>query len=84
VWKSYGGLIFLHLLLKSLDEAGCLGLRLVATDHGQVSLKPLCPETRLAKSAELLVLAFYRGVRESAPVPLNDPYLGASLHYHHA
>src|ERR1017187_7472402 len=33
----------------------------VATDHGQVSLKPLCPETRLPKSAELLVLAFYRG-----------------------
>jgi DNA-3-methyladenine glycosylase II len=25
-WKGYGGLIFLHLLLKSLDEAGCLGL----------------------------------------------------------
>jgi DNA-3-methyladenine glycosylase II len=23
-WKGYGGLIFLHLLLKSLDEAGCL------------------------------------------------------------
>ena len=25
-WKGYGGLIFLHLLLKNLDEAGCLGL----------------------------------------------------------
>ena len=23
-WKGYGGLIFLHLLLKSLDESGCL------------------------------------------------------------
>jgi len=24
-WTGYGGLIFLHLLLKSLDEAGTLG-----------------------------------------------------------
>jgi DNA-3-methyladenine glycosylase II len=24
-WRGYGGLIFLHLLLKSLDEAGDLG-----------------------------------------------------------
>jgi len=23
-WKGYGGLIFLHLLLKSLDEGGYL------------------------------------------------------------
>ena len=36
----------------------------------------------LAAAAGILVLAFYRGIREAAPVPLNDPYLEESLHYH--
>ena len=34
------------------------------------------------------MLAFYRGTAKLHPVPLsvplNDPYLGGSLHYHHA
>jgi hypothetical protein len=38
----------------------------------------------LAAGAGILVLAFYRGIREGAPVPLNDPYLEESLHYHNA
>jgi hypothetical protein len=38
----------------------------------------------LAAAAGVLVLAFYRGIREAAPVPLNDPYLEESLHYHNA
>jgi hypothetical protein len=38
----------------------------------------------LAGAAGLLVLAFYRGIRGAAPVPLNDPYLEESLHYHNA
>ncbi len=38
----------------------------------------------LAGAAGALVLAFYRGVRQAAPVPLNDPYLQESLHYHNA
>src|SRR5262249_53875946 len=38
----------------------------------------------LAGAAGLLVLAFYRGIRAAAPVPLNDPYLEESLHYHNA
>ena len=38
----------------------------------------------LAGAAGALVLAFYRGIREAAPVPLNDPYLEESLHYHNA
>jgi hypothetical protein len=31
-----------------------------------------------------LVLAFYRGILQAAPVPLKDPYLEESLHYHNA
>jgi hypothetical protein len=38
----------------------------------------------LAGAAGLAVLAFHRGIREAAPVPLNDPYLEESLHYHNA
>jgi hypothetical protein len=38
----------------------------------------------LALAAAILVLAFYRGIREAAPVPVNDPYLQESLHYHNA
>jgi hypothetical protein len=38
----------------------------------------------LAGAAGLLVLAFYRGIRAAAPVPLNDPYLEESLRYHNA
>jgi hypothetical protein len=38
----------------------------------------------LAGAAGVLVLAFYRGMRQAAPVPLNDPYLEESLHYHNA
>src|SRR5215831_6361729 len=38
----------------------------------------------LAVAAGILVLAFYRGIREAAPVPVNDPYLQESLHYHNA
>ena len=38
----------------------------------------------LAGAAGALVLAFYRGIREAAPLPLNDPYLEESLHYHNA
>lgn len=38
----------------------------------------------LAGAAGALVLAFYRGIREAAPVPLKDPYLEESLHYHNA
>jgi hypothetical protein len=38
----------------------------------------------LAGAAGILVLAFYRGIRGAAPVPVNDPYLEESLHYHNA
>jgi len=38
----------------------------------------------LAGAAAIAVLAFYRGIRGAAPVPLNDPYLEESLHYHNA
>jgi hypothetical protein len=38
----------------------------------------------LAGAAGIMLLAFYRGIREAAPVPLNDPYLEESLHYHNA
>jgi len=38
----------------------------------------------LAGAAGILVLAFYRGMRGAAPVPVNDPYLEESLHYHNA
>jgi hypothetical protein len=38
----------------------------------------------LAGAAAVLVLIFYRGIRGAAPVPLNDPYLEESLHYHNA
>ncbi len=38
----------------------------------------------LAGAAAVLVLAFYRGIRGAAPVPINDPYLEESLHYHNA
>ncbi len=38
----------------------------------------------LAAAAALLILAFYRAIRRAAPVPLNDPYLEESLHYHNA
>jgi hypothetical protein len=38
----------------------------------------------LIGAAGLLVLAFYHGIRQAAPVPLNDPYLEESLHYHNA
>jgi hypothetical protein len=38
----------------------------------------------LAGAAGVLVLVFYRGIRAAAPVPVNDPYLEESLHYHNA
>jgi hypothetical protein len=38
----------------------------------------------LAGAAGILVLVFYRGIRAAAPVPVNDPYLEESLHYHNA
>jgi hypothetical protein len=38
----------------------------------------------LAGAGGILVLAFYRGFRAAASVPLNDPYLEESLHYHNA
>jgi hypothetical protein len=38
----------------------------------------------LSGAAAIVVLAFYRGIRGAAPVPLNDPYLEESLHYHNA
>jgi hypothetical protein len=38
----------------------------------------------LAGAAGVLGLAFDRGIRGAAPVPLNDPHLAASLHYHNA
>jgi hypothetical protein len=38
----------------------------------------------LAVAAGVLILAFYRGFRDADPVPLNDPYLEESLHYHNA
>lgn len=34
--------------------------------------------------AAVVVLAFYRGLKGAAPVPVNDPYLEESLHYHNA
>lgn len=34
--------------------------------------------------AAVVVLAFYRGLRAASPVPVNDPYLEESLHYHNA
>ena len=38
----------------------------------------------LMAAAGMLVLAFYYGIRQAAPVPMNDPYLDESLHYHNA
>jgi hypothetical protein len=38
----------------------------------------------LAGAAGVLALAFDRGIRGAAPVPLRDPYLEESLHYHNA
>lgn len=38
----------------------------------------------LAGAAGILVLGFYRGIHAAAPVPVNDPYLEESLHYHNA
>jgi hypothetical protein len=38
----------------------------------------------LAGAAGIVVLAFYRGMRGAASVPVNDPYLAESLHYHNA
>jgi hypothetical protein len=38
----------------------------------------------LAATAGIVVLVFYRGIRAAAPVPVNDPYLEESLHYHNA
>jgi hypothetical protein len=38
----------------------------------------------LMGTAAITVLAFYRGIRGAAPVPLNDPYLEESLYYHDA
>jgi hypothetical protein len=38
----------------------------------------------LAGAAAMAVFAFYLGIRGAAPVPLNDPYLEESLHYHNA
>jgi hypothetical protein len=38
----------------------------------------------LAGAAGVLVLAFYWGIRQAAPVPVNDPYIQESLHYHNA
>jgi hypothetical protein len=35
----------------------------------------------LAAAAAIAVLTFCRGLREAAPVPVNDPYLEESLHY---
>jgi hypothetical protein len=37
-----------------------------------------------AGAAGALILAFYTGMRQAAPVPINDPYLQESLHYHNA
>jgi len=37
-----------------------------------------------ALAAGILVLAFYRGIRGAASVPVNDPYLQESLQYHNA
>ena len=34
--------------------------------------------------AAVVALAFYRGLRGASPVPVNDPYLEESLHYHNA
>jgi hypothetical protein len=38
----------------------------------------------LAGAAGALVLVFYRAIRKASPVPLKDPYLEESLHYHNA
>jgi hypothetical protein len=38
----------------------------------------------LAGAAGAALLAFDRGMRQAPPVPLNDPYLEESLHYHNA
>ena len=38
----------------------------------------------LAGAAGAVVLAFYRGIRQASPVPVNDPFLQESLHYHNA
>ncbi len=38
----------------------------------------------LAGAAGVLVLAFHRGMQQAATVPVNDPYLEESLHYHNA
>lgn len=38
----------------------------------------------LGGAAAVLILAFYYGIRGASPVPLNDPYLQESLHYHNA
>jgi hypothetical protein len=38
----------------------------------------------LAGTVGIVMLAFSRGMRGAAPVPVNDPYLEESLHYHNA
>jgi hypothetical protein len=38
----------------------------------------------LAGLAAVLVLTVYYSLRQAAPVPINDPYLEESLHYHNA
>ncbi len=52
--------------------------------HGARPLAGVWEVGALAGAAAVLVLAFYRGIRGAAPVPLNDPYLEESLHYHNA
>jgi len=52
--------------------------------HGARPLLGIWEVGALAGTAAVLVLAFYRGIRAAAPVPVNDPYLEESLHYHNA
>jgi len=38
----------------------------------------------LAGAAAAVILVFHRAIRAASPVPVNDPYLQESLHYHNA
>lgn len=37
----------------------------------------------LVGAAALFLAVFFRAIRKVSPVPVRDPYLAESLHYHH-
>jgi hypothetical protein len=52
--------------------------------HGARPLLGIWEIGVLAAAGGVLVLAFYRGMRQAPAAPINDPYLEESLHYHNA